>query len=264
MSPSSTLRSELPVGLEPLSGDAAVIFDLDDTLYKEADFARSGFAAVAGRLRARHGIESLPLMERLFAACEGRIFDRVVEEYGLPAEDSAALTELYRSHIPSIVPSRGAVQLLAALKRADVPVGVLTDGRSRTQRNKLAALGITPLLDAVVISEEIGSTKPDERNYLRFRELLGERNFWYVADNPRKDFVSCRKLGWRTICLKDDGRNIHPQRDDLDASYYAEWVIESLEELLPWAAAGVSAGCGERYPGKYEPGEGAPAGRSRP
>lgn len=36
-------------------------------------------------------------------------------------------------------------------------------------------------------------------------------DFTYVGDNVKKDFIAPNVLGWTTICLKDDGRNIHKQ-----------------------------------------------------
>ena len=55
------------------------------------------------------------------------------------------------------------------LRRKNIRLGIISDGRSRTQRNKLRALGLDWIED-VVISEEFGSEKPCEANYLYFEK----------------------------------------------------------------------------------------------
>ncbi len=55
----------------------------------------------------------------------------------------------------------------------------------------------------------------------------------YVGDNPKKDFIAPNSLGWLTIGLRDDGRNIHKQDlSNLDPEQLPSLWIESLEELL--------------------------------
>jgi putative hydrolase of the HAD superfamily len=58
----------------------------------------------------------------------------------------------------------GVRALLTELKSSGHVLGLLTDGRSRTQRNKIRALGVEKWIDEIVISEEFGSAKPNERN----------------------------------------------------------------------------------------------------
>ena len=56
------------------------------------------------------------------------------------------------------------------------------------------------------------SEKPALANYEYFmKRYTGCSDFTYVGDNPDKDFIAPNILGWKTICLKDYGRNIHKQ-----------------------------------------------------
>ena len=53
---------------------------------------------------------------------------------------------------------------------------------------------------------------PALANYEYFvKRYPGCNDFIYVGDNPDKDFIAPKTLGWETICLKDDGSNIHKQ-----------------------------------------------------
>src|SRR4051812_6149568 len=89
-----------------MASDRAVIFDLDDTLYREHDYVRSGFAAVARRLAAE---PAAPPERELYGALEqewrrngrGRVFDAVLADTGL-AVDVGELVAVYREHEPQL------------------------------------------------------------------------------------------------------------------------------------------------------------------
>ena len=60
------------------------------------------------------------------------------------------LLEIYRYHEPQIsLPSESAA-LLLHLRRKNIRLGIISDGRSRTQRNKLRALGLDWIEDVVI------------------------------------------------------------------------------------------------------------------
>ena len=65
-----------------------VTFDLDDTLYLERDFVRSGFAAVGAWLATERGVRGFEACAwRLFeAGRRGDIFDRVLPRLGVAPE----------------------------------------------------------------------------------------------------------------------------------------------------------------------------------
>lgn len=71
-------------------------------------------------------------------------------------------------------------------------------------------------------------------NYEYFMNRYPEcHDFAYVGDNLKKDFIAPNALGWQTVCLKDDGRNIHRQRvDDIEERMMPKRWIKTLLELL--------------------------------
>ena len=85
----------------------------------------------------------------------------------------------------------------------------------------------------MVISEVFGSEKPALANYEYFMKHYPEcHDFTYVGDNPRKDFIAPNALGWQTVCLKDDGRNIHRQEvDGIEEGMMPKRWIERLKNL---------------------------------
>jgi putative hydrolase of the HAD superfamily len=194
----------------PLPDRCVVVFDLDDTLYAERDFVRSGFRAVARAIERQTGKNYLPVLTEWLEAKQDDPFGRLVADYGL-AIDKAALVQTYRNHLPDLKLSEPVARLLDGLRVSGKALGILTDGRSVTQRNKIRALGLERWINTIVISEEFGSSKPDERNYRHFERLYPMRRCVYVGDNLAKDFITPNHLGWQTVCVLDAGRHIHAQ-----------------------------------------------------
>lgn len=208
-----------------------VVFDLDDTLFKELDFLRSAFREIA-RTLAPDFSEAL-FAEMLAAHSRGEnVFARLSERFGVPI---AELLARYRAHVPDVALAPDVRATLEALRERGATLGMITDGRSLTQRNKIRALGLDAFFDDVniVISEEFGSEKPCSRNYKFFAEKFPGADFCYVGDNPAKDFVAPNALGWRTICLIDDGGNVRPQDfAAVPTEFLPQQKIRSLTELL--------------------------------
>jgi putative hydrolase of the HAD superfamily len=110
-------------------------------------------------------------------------------------------------------------------------MSLITDGRSITQRNKLKALGIESYFKNIVISEEVNSEKPSEYNFNLVMNKCPE-NYIYIADNPKKDFITPNKLGWSSICVLDRGQNIHVQNFDLPKDFLPQFFINSFQEII--------------------------------
>jgi FMN phosphatase YigB (HAD superfamily) len=136
---------------------AAVIFDLDDTLYRESDYIASGFHAVAQWLAA--GLPGAPAHEleqatkgfdyelwRAFSRDPSRAFDLMAEELELGhpekrRELAAQMLSVYRRHYPTIELCEDARQVLPRLAN-QYRLGLVTDGDPERQRRKLVSLGI--------------------------------------------------------------------------------------------------------------------------
>lgn len=198
---------------------AVVIFDLDDTLYKERDFVVSGFRAVARHVAARTGEDA----DRLFAlmSTAGNAFDALLESIaGLPGSEDVTipvLLDIYRYHEPDIFLPEESRKMLDALSESGVWTVLITDGRSVTQRNKIRALGLDRYFsdDRIFISDETGGDKNTDIPWDAADVLFpGERKI-YVGDNMSKDFLQPNLRGWLSVMLVDSGGvNIFPQHPE--------------------------------------------------
>lgn len=207
-----------------LSDRDIVVFDLDDTLYKEEDYLKSAYRKIAYEI----GLDVSDEMYEWYKSGHNA-FQLLIDKYDLSVSTSDLL-DIYRYHKPDISLLPDAKNFLNRLMSSNVSIGIISDGRSKTQRNKLNSLGLDWIKD-VIISEEFGSEKPSEANYRYFMDKYPGFRFSYLADNIKKDFVTPNRLGWNTICLKDDGRNIHKQDLTVAQNYMPMVTISSFDEL---------------------------------
>ena len=211
-----------------------LIFDLDDTLYKEIDFLKSAYKDIAIRLSKETTVSfDLILADMLKYYASGlNVFSKIIHVYAIKKYCVDDLITIYRNHEPHIVLPKPVENMLFRLKQTVFKVGLITDGRSVQQRNKIKALGLSDYFDDIVISEEFGSEKPNEANYVFFEERYGHAmDYIYVADNTQKDFLVPNALGWHTICLLDDEQNIHKQSFDLESDKLPKQSIADILEL---------------------------------
>lgn len=210
-----------------------VLFDLDDTLYKEIDFLWSAYLDISTDIERRFGVHQV--YEQMIRDYRDHqdVFQQVIDRIG-DGLDKTYLLDRYRSHVPQIRLDQETISCLSALKDWHIPMGLITDGRSVTQRNKIRALGLHTWIEDsdIIISEEFGSEKPSEQNYRYFEERYPKCCFLYVGDNLWKDFVTPNRLGWQTVCLLDDGRNIHKQDFSLPEAYLPKFRVATLSELI--------------------------------
>ncbi len=225
-----------------------VAFDLDDTLYKERDFVMSGYRAIASKLAEVNNAFNYDEMVHVMAHAPLNPFDSLAEyllnrsiqqslshDYDIPW-----MVATYRNHFPDIS-ADSAVAVIEQLREAGYKIGLITDGRTATQTNKIKALGLDRLIpaDNISISETIGGEKYTPLPFERMMKLNPDiRHFIYVGDNPMKDFLWPNRLGWTTIQLLDNGRNVHSQQVSLPSDdYRPQYRIKSLDELPVLLAA---------------------------
>lgn len=188
-----------------VNNQTVICFDLDDTLYNELDYLKSAYWEIANLLEPEGTHELYALMLSLYRAKQN-VFEFLTGNYQISKEE---LLSKYRYHEPDIELMPGAYGLLLQIKDAGGTISILTDGRSQTQRNKVKALGIYDLIDQLLISEEIGTEKPNEANYLAVEVEFPGGMYTYIADNFKKDFIVPNARGWHSIGLLDNGKNIH-------------------------------------------------------
>lgn len=220
------------------------VFDVDDTLYLEREYVRSGFRAVDEHLRVTIGCEGFAdVAWALFlSGIRGDTFNRALAEIGLTtdADRIDELVGVYRAHSPEIRLLEDADTLLRECRRLDVPVAIVTDGPSMSQWSKLDALGLKTAASPIFVTEDHGPDwrKPSPKAFHAIQDTFGfpSQRYIYIADNPMKDFAGPKRLGWQTIRVRRP-ESLHqgvPSGSDVDLTvpHLPRLDTGPLEELL--------------------------------
>ena len=222
----------------------AIFLDIDNTLFATTKFASQ--ARVNGlKAMIQHGLKGdLDDLNNQLA--------EIVKEFG--SNDSGHYKKLLKrlpagslsNHNPAILEAAGIVgysqtkfrhytphedvqEVLKTLAATDLTLGVLTNGRTLKQAEKLVRLGILPYLnpEAIFISEQAGIAKPSHRI---FNMILEKFNFkaeevMMVGDNPEMDILPAQQLGWISV---QNCRNIDASRK-VDTDYHINNFWDLLE-----------------------------------
>jgi putative hydrolase of the HAD superfamily len=223
---------------DAMVGLRSVIFDLDDTLYPEREYVRSGFRAVGEWAEKRLGLSEAIVraeLQALFdAEFRGDTFQWWLSEQGLPESLSVEMVSVFRTHIPRITLFPDALRALEDL-HPKCKLGLVTEGRRANQEAKVRVLGLEHWLSAVVIlgEEDVAEWKPSRKPFDRVLEMLGVAGgeAVYVGDNPRKDFRGAREAGMATIRIRRP-EGLHAQEEPSTPADAPDREIDSLERLM--------------------------------
>ena len=206
------------------------VFDLDDTLYKEIDFVKSAYNYIVKYVFLRYNIDLSEFID--YAISKNlNFFDLIHSNCDIDL-DITTFLELYRFHVPNIKLDSETKELFKILNREKIKYSIITDGRSISQRNKLNALSLSDRVSTIVISQETGHEKPHKYNFDIIQKKYSNSTFIYVGDNTTKDFIAPNKLGWHTVCLLDNGKNIHKQNFNLNKSKMPKSKVSNISNIL--------------------------------
>lgn len=218
----------------------SVLFDLDNTLYAEMEYVKSGFRFVSSYLSSKYNLNNEEIFSLMIDILEkdgrGSIFNTLLERLGLYSEENIhLLVYLYRSHVPEIKLYDDVLFIFNHLRDLDFQIGIITDGRASVQKNKVAALDLEKYVDIIIYTDKLGfeNWKPSVIPYKIALELLNsspEESF-YIGDDPYKDFLGPKLMGMKTIQIKRD----------IEESYWADkgfektkanFIVNDLKDIL--------------------------------
>ena len=216
-----------------------ILLDADDTLF---DYDRAESVALERAfLEMEIGFESryLPEYRRINgeiwrefergaiaqADLKSERFRRLFEALGLDA-DPAAFSAVYLSKLAEghfLID--GAEEVVKEL-RGSVGLLLITNGLAGVQRPRLAASAIRGCFDGVVISEEIGVSKPDGRIFNHAFELMGgppKDHVLMVGDSLTSDMRGGSDYGIDTCWVNPTGK---PRPEGIRITYEIARIAE--------------------------------------
>ena len=219
----------------------AILFDLDDTLLDMVSAMQSSWQEVCADLAPRLGCDAATLRETIRR--ESAIFwadEKAVAGFRVkPLESRTIVVRLsllsmglddsgaediarrsLRGYLDRLAPFDDSLETLESLRSQGYRLGMVTNGSSDTQREKIGRWKLEPYFDEIVIESEFGRGKPDPGV---FRQALagtgaapGEA--WMVGDNLYADIGGARGAGIHSVWIHrerlqfPDDPPAHPHR----------------------------------------------------
>jgi putative hydrolase of the HAD superfamily len=162
----------------------------------------------------------------------GHEFQRLCHRFDLAPDLAPGLVDVFRRHVPTLWLNHDVRQALQTLRVAGWRLAILTNGLPSVQFRKVAALGLTSLVDEVIYAEEhAAGGKPSIaafRAALHALDLTADHCVC-VGDDPSRDMRGARAAGMRTVRVARPGMTPAPGED-------ADMVIDAIGQLPDVAA----------------------------
>lgn len=223
-----------------------VTFDLDNTIVDTFTYSKKVRDVVANYLKnelsGKYGKEVFSDISSTFSWIVERFgsnynyhIDQLLVNYGLNPPDykhliDSAVKKYHKFRDKYFKLDPEVVGILKYLKSKKVVLGVITNGRSDKQREKLKYLGIEKYFDFVVVSDDIDVEKPGERIFnealckarkVAHKDLKTEECL-HIGDKPKEDVLGPKKSGWKTIRVLSAYKHIRPEVPDEEADFNVE------------------------------------------
>lgn len=122
------------------------------------------------------------------------------DDDGLSTTIADRFTELRNEHMK---PFPGAVETLAYLNEREIPLALVTNGSSTSQREKIERFKLSGYFQYIFIEGEHGFGKPDRRAYL---EALGRiharpQESWMIGDKVEWEVIAPQKIGMKGVLV---------------------------------------------------------------
>lgn len=204
-----------------------ILFDLDHTLLDSHESERHAYAHTASRAGLddpqRHFATYVEINQAMWREVESgtlqptdvrhRRFESFVERLDLDA-DPAAMAEDFVWGLGSFGELYPGARTLLATLAGRASLGLVTNGLSEVQRSRLSRLGIGDYFDSIVISGEVGVTKPRPDIFDIAFEQLGspaKESAVMIGDSLSSDIAGGHGYGIATCWYNPSGnRSEHP------------------------------------------------------
>lgn len=160
---------------------------------------------------------------------------KIFELNGVPAADDQELELRFALYLAAYERAFGlfddVLPALSGLKKSGIRTALITNGDCESQRAKLERAGITDFFEPVVISAEIGASKPDPRIFYEALKRAGDsaEKSWHIGDSMEHDIIPARKIGMNVMYLNRGRTGILKTEFTSEGRMYAE--IRNLHEV---------------------------------
>lgn len=183
-----------------------------------------------------HAVDWFLATDRDGYAPRRQVVAALVTQFKLRSDVDELLAAYQRRVVELTSPCAGAIECLDQLRSLGARIAIVTNGSSGQQQSKIDALGFRSMVDAVCVSGEFGTAKPDREIFERAAELCGAElvGSWMVGDSPTHDIVGGQNVGAHTAW-------VHRDRSWAAEAPVPTLIVGSLTELVTAIRDGDSA-----------------------
>lgn len=216
-----------------------MLFDLDDTLLNRDNAVDKMFLMILEKCYKDVKLSAKSDMLKKFKEFDKRgygysdktkvlepFFDEFPPKYRLPCND---IQDFWNNHFPHCFSiNQNTLNIVKAIKM-QMKVGIITNGSTQRQKAKILKTDLNDCFDIIIISEEVGFSKPDKRI---FELALNKMNVQpeaalFVGDDIKRDIGGCQNANIKGIWF-----NPHKNKNETEIKPYAE--IDSFDSLLSY------------------------------
>lgn len=212
-----------------------MLFDLDDTLLNRDKAVDNMFLMILEKCYkdVKHSVKNEMLQK--FKEYDKKsygdkttvlelFFDEFPPKYRLPRH---YIQDFWNNNFPHCFSiNQNTINIVNTLKM-HVKVAIITNGLTQRQKAKIMNSNLDSCFDIIIISEEVGFSKPDKRIFeLALNKLnVQPEDVLFVGDDIEKDIGGCQNANIKGIWF-----NPHMIENDTEIKPYAE--IHSFDRLL--------------------------------
>lgn len=202
-----------------------ITFDIDDTLYSTSDFVRLARAnslkamiEMGMKIDLETATNELGEVILEFTSNDEHHFDRLLQR--LPAEVlnglnpailvATGVAAYHDTVVHSLVPYEDVVACLKDLHKRGFVMGVVSQGYTVKQAEKLVRLRILPFIEkrAIFISDQMGMSKSNPKFFQRAAQCQNVPcdRCMHIGDRPDRDIDPANGAGWVTVLNRRSGK----------------------------------------------------------
>ena len=206
-----------------------LFIDLDDTIWDFKANSVLSLRQVYDEFALKKEIPDYDRFKSLYMATNHELWELyhhnritkdylIVERFSRPLRHAGSKLSQQKTLVP------GAVELLDYLTERGYPLYILSNGFAEVQSRKLESGGISHYFKRLILSDEIGITKPDRRLFDYALQIVGAEasETLIVGDNYDADILGAMNAGWKTIYFNRDNLVIPGARPDYTATSLSE------------------------------------------
>lgn len=187
----------------------AILFDFDDTLGDRETYTHRTYCGKIDEIMpdAEPWFRESVIQQCLIYDQHGDVpkeyvRDMILEQFGIDLGEDFRL--YWRAHQPlNVVLYEDAIGTIAELKKRGYKIGILTNGESQSQRNKVESTGLMEWIDALTISGDTETRKPEPEIFWMTAEKLGLKpeECAFVGDMFRNDIYGAWRAGMMPVWI---------------------------------------------------------------